>query len=142
MSPLATIDAVVEVTPWDDLQYWPDAEIDWYFVDDRTPFRFRVAGQIIIDGMFIGLHGPVQSGPERYSNLLCSITIRDMADWRTESEGSANFKVAPTVVKRADDYDPAIHGGFPFYRHPEGLRAKGFPRSSRFAGVSVVCSPG
>ncbi|WP_413431898.1 hypothetical protein [Crateriforma spongiae] len=135
---LATIDALIEVTPWDDLQYWPDADSDWYFVDDRTPFQFRVAGELIDDGFFFGLHGPVQFGPDRYVNQICSITLRDTADWHAESKCSANFKVAPTIAKRVPEYDPSMHGDLPFYGHPEGISAAGFPRTSRLGGVSVV----
>jgi hypothetical protein len=141
MVALATIDALVEVRPWDDLQYWPDADTDWYFVNDRTPFRFRVVGQLVIDGIFFGLHGPVQSGPDRYANLICSITLRDTADWYAVSECSANFKVAPTIANRVPEYDPSMHSDLPFYRHPEGISATGFPRISRLGGVSVVSCP-
>jgi len=54
----------------------------WEFVDDRTPFRFRVAGELVDDGFFFGLYGPVESGPSRYQNSICNIMLRfDNSDW-------------------------------------------------------------
>lgn len=65
MASPATKGALIEVTPWDDLQYWPSRDSGWTFVADRMPFRFRVSGELIDDGFFFGLHGPVESGPSR-----------------------------------------------------------------------------
>lgn len=76
MPPLATIGVLIEVTPWDDLQYWRDADTAWEFVADSTPFRFRVAGELLDNGFFFGLYGPVESAPDRYQNLICNIMLR------------------------------------------------------------------
>ena len=134
--PLATIGTLIEVTPWDELQHWPAAGTIWEFVDDRTPFRFRVAGELIDSGTFFGLFGPIESGPDRYLGLICSIMLRyDDADWHRTIECSASFKVGPTVAKRVAGYDPAAHCDVPFYLHPEGTIVDGFPRTSRFGGI-------
>ena len=139
MPSLATIGTLIEVTPWDELQHWPDASTDWHFLDDRTPFRFRVAGELIKDGFFFGLHGPVVSGPDRYAQLICNIMLRhDDSDWCNATECGASFKVGPTIAKPVPDYDHAMHSDVPFYLHPEGTFVDGFPRASRFGGVCVV----
>ena len=139
MATLATIGTLIEVTPWDELQHWPDANTVWEFVDDRTPFRFRVAGKLIDNGFFFGLYGPVESGPERYEDLICNIILRhDDSDWQNTSECGASFVVAPAIAKRVSDYDPAEHDGIPFYLHPEGTFVDGYPRTSRFGGIRVI----
>ena len=139
MPALATIGTLIEVTPWDELQHWPDPHTVWEFVDDRTPFRFRVAGELIADGIFFGLHGPVDSGPDRYLGLVCSIMLRyDDADWHRTIECSASFRVRPTIAKRVPGYDPATHCDVPFYLHPEGTSVDGFPRTSRFGGIRLI----
>jgi len=64
----------------------------WEFVDDRTPFRFRVASELVDDGFFFGLYGPVESGPSRYRNLICNIMLRfDNSDWHHPFESGASF---------------------------------------------------
>lgn len=139
MQALATIGTLIEVTPWDELQHWPDADTIWDFVDDRTPFRFRVAGELIDDGFFFGLYGPVESGPERYANLTCNIILRyDNSDWYNTDECGASFKVGPSIARRVPDYDSASHSDVPFYIHPEGTFVDGFPRTSRFGGIRVI----
>src|SRR5436305_653543 len=93
---LATVGALVRVTPWDDLQCraGPDAACE--LVADRTPFVIRVEGWLEDGHIRYGLHGPVVDGPERYRGLVCSILTRaDGSDWRVESSSSANFKVGP-----------------------------------------------
>ena len=139
MSTLATIGALIEVSPWDDLQHWPDSSTDWQFLKDRTPFCFRVAGELINDGFFFGLYGPVESGLGIYRSLVCSIMLRiDNPDWHNSAKCSAGFKVGPNVAKRKQDYASAENYDFPFYLHPEGTHLEGFPRISRFGGVRVV----
>ena len=69
MPALATTGTLIEVTPWDDLQHWPNANTNWEFVADSTPFRFRVAGELVDRGFFFGLYGPVEFGPDRYLDL-------------------------------------------------------------------------
>ena len=133
MERLATVGALVRVTPWDDLQYWADPESVWEFVADRAPFVFRVAGWLEDGHLSYGLHGPVIDGPQRYRGLVCSIITReDESDWRVASSGSAGFKVGPNVVVRDHRYD---------FRHSEGTTLEGYPRMSRFGMVEVVTSP-
>ncbi|MDB2526512.1 hypothetical protein N9X53_07490 [Mariniblastus sp.] len=138
MTSLATIGTLIEVTPWDELQHWSDAGTAWQFIDDRSPFRFRVAGKLFDDGFFFGLHGPVESGPNRYLELICNILLRlDNSDWNTSIECGAAIKVGPTIARRASEYVPASHNDVPFYLHPEGTVVDGFPRVSRHGGIRV-----
>lgn len=130
MAALATIGALVRVTPWDELQYWPRPGSAWEFVDDRRPFLFRVEGWLEDGHIRYGLHGPVVDGPERYRNLRCSIITRLCgSDWRVESSSQAGFKVGPSIVVRDHQYD---------FRHPEGTTLEGYPQMSRFGLVEVV----
>ena len=139
MPPLATIGSLIEVTPWDDLQYWPDANTISIFIDDRTPFYFRVAGELIDDGCFFGLHGRVESGPVRCLDLVCNIMVRhDDSDWHKTSECGASFKVAPSIAQRVGGYRSADHSDVPFFLHPEGTFVEGYPRTSRFGGIQVA----
>ena len=132
MAALATVGTLVRVTPWDDLQYWPNPESVWEFVGDPTPFVFRVEGWLEDGHIRYGLHGLVVDGPDRYCGLMCSIITReDGSDWRVDTSGSAGFKVGSGVVVRDLMYD---------FRHPEGTTLEGHPRISRFAGVEVVAS--
>jgi hypothetical protein len=131
MAALATVGALVRVIPLDDLQYWAGPESAWEFVDDRTPFVFRVEGWLEDGHIRYGLHGPVVDGPERYRGLRCSIITRiDGRDWRVEpSSEQAGFKVGPGIVVRDHQHD---------FRHPEGTTLEGYPRVSRFGMVEVV----
>ena len=101
MAALATVGALVRVTPLDDLQYWAGPESAWEFVDDSTPFVFRVEGWLEDGHISYGLHGPVVYGPPRYRGLWCSISTRvDGSDWRVESSSfQAWFKVGPTTQR-------------------------------------------
>jgi hypothetical protein len=130
MAALGTVGVLVRVTPWDDLQYWASPDSEWVFVDDRTPFVFRVAGWLEDGHIYYGLHGPVVDGPQRYRDLLCSIIVReDGSDWRVETRSSAGFKVGPSIVLRNHEHD---------FRHPEGTVLEGYPRMSRFGEVMVL----
>jgi hypothetical protein len=130
MAALASVGALVRVSPWDDLQYWARPDSAWEFIDDRTPFVFRVEGWLEDGHISYGLHGPVVEGPERYRGLLCSIITRaDGSDWRVESSSQAAFRVGPSIVVRNHEYD---------FRHPEGTTLEGYPRMSRFGMVEVV----
>jgi hypothetical protein len=80
MTPLATAGALVRVTPLDDLQYWAGPESPWEFVNDPTPFVFRVAGWLEDGHIRYGLHGPVVDGPQRYRGLWCSIISEEDGD--------------------------------------------------------------
>ena len=130
MAALGTVGILVCVTPWDDLQYWPSPESEWEFVDDRTPFVFRIEGWLEDGHISYGLYGPVVDGPQRYRGLMCSIIVRvDGSDWRVESCSSAAFKVGPNLVVRNHEHD---------VRHPEGTMLEGYPRMSRFGEVLVL----
>jgi hypothetical protein len=139
MIPLATIGALIEVTPRDDVQYFPDLQSDWTFIEDRSPFFFRVSGELKDQGSLFGLHGPVESGPERYLGLICNILIRyDDSDWRHQCKGGASFKLGPTITERVAEYDPALHDDIPFYIHPEGTVVHGHPQFLRYGGIQTV----
>jgi len=100
------------------------------YINDPTPFEFRVEGRLEDGQLFYGLYGPVISGPERYHNLICSIIVReDGSDWRRSSASSAYFKVGPTKAWRCHAHD---------FRHPEGTRVLGFPEICRFGGIYIV----
>ena len=130
MTALATVGVLVRVTPLDDLQYWAGPESPWEFVNDPTPFVFRVEGWLEDGHISYGLHGPVVDGPQRYRGLCCSIITRvDGSDWRVESSSQAAFKVGPSIVVRDHRHD---------FRHPEGTTLDGYPRMSRFGMVEVV----
>jgi len=105
-------------------------ESAWQFVDERTPFVFRVEGWLEDGHICYGLHGPVVDGPQRYRGLWCSIITRvDGSDWRVESCSQAGFRVGPNLVARNHQYD---------FRHPEGTILKGYPWMSRFGSVEVI----
>ena len=130
MAALATVGALVRVTPSDDLQYWPQPGSEWEFVDDPRPFLFRIEGWLEDGHIRYGLHGPVVDGPDRYRGLWCSIITRlDGSDWRVESSSQAGFKVGPSIVVRDHQHD---------FRNPEGTTLEGYPRVSRFGLVEVV----
>jgi hypothetical protein len=131
MTFIASIGAIVRVTPWDELQVIQSEET-WEFVDDRTPFDFRVEGRLEDGQIFYGLFGPVVSGPDRYRNLICNIMVRgDGSDWRCETVCQALFKVGPSKAVRCHYED---------FRHPDGTSVAGFPRISRFGEIRVVSS--
>ena len=130
MTPIATVGALVRVSPADDIQYWASPESPWEFVTDPTPFVFRVEGWLEDGHIRYGIYGPVVDGPERYLGLLCSIVTRwDGSDWRIESSSAAGFKVGPSIVTRDHRYD---------FRHPDGTTLEGYPCMSRFGEVEVV----
>lgn len=142
MPPLATIGTLIEVSPRDELQHWPDSDAACSFIDDPSPFRFRVAGELTNEGHFFGLYGPVESGPARYSNLICNIFLRiDDSDWHREHKCGASFKVGPSIAERVASYNPAEHSEAPFHLHPEGTFVRGYPQTSRFGGIQVVDEP-
>lgn len=139
MNALATIGGLIEVTPCDEIQYWRDAESNWILIDDPSPFCFRVSGELIDDGVFFGLFGPVESGPNRYQNLICNVFLRiDDSDWRNTTKCGAGFKVAPSIAKRDPNYNPAENSEMPFFFHPEGTSVDGYPQISRYAGIRAI----
>ena len=129
MTVIADIGATLKLTPWDELQVFQNDQ-PWVFVDDRTPFYFRVEDHLNDGQLFYGLYGPVIAGPERYQGLICNIFVReDETDWRIQSESGVSFKVGPSKAKRDHRED---------FRHPDGTILDGYPRISRFGGVEVV----
>lgn len=126
---IADIGAILKMSPCDDVQLIV-SEGDWSFIEDRTPFLFKVEGHLYDGQIFYGLFGPVLSGPDRYSGLICNIIVRvDETDWRVESSSQVNFFVGPSTVSRDHGYD---------FRHPEGIRNEGYPWFVRFADVEVI----
>ena len=82
-------EALVRVTPLDDLQYWAGPESVWEFVDDRTPFVFRVEGWLEDGHIPTAFTDLSLMGPSVYRGLWCSIITRvDGSDSRVESSSS------------------------------------------------------
>ena len=92
MKTLASIGVRIRVTPWDDI-YVRTTEEPGNYINDPTPFEFRVEGRLEDGQIFYGLYGPVVSGPERYHNLICSVFVReDGSDWRISSKWGMPMK--------------------------------------------------
>jgi hypothetical protein len=129
MSAIADIGAVIEVSPAD--WVWvQNSALQHDYIEDRTKFRFRVQGRLEDGQIFYGLFGRVMSGPERYQDLICNITVRlDASDWRVEEQSQANFKVGTNVAYRDHAFD---------FRHPEGTKIDGYPVFGRFAWIEVM----
>lgn len=129
MPALADIGTVIEVLPWDEIWYKTSDEPCEY-LDDHTPFRFRVEGRLEDGQIFFGLFGPITAGPNRYHGLICNIMVRgDGSDWRMSQKCQANFRVGPTKAKRDHRFD---------FRHPEGTSVDGYPVIGRFGSIEVV----
>ena len=130
MKALASIGSRIRVTPWDDLYVRMSEQDGGNYINDPTPFEFRVQGRLEDGQIFYGLYGPVVSGPERYHNLICNLFVRlDGSDWRISSNCQANFKVGPSKATRVHMHD---------FRHPEGTEVSGLPKISRFGEICVV----
>jgi hypothetical protein len=130
MKTLASTGVRIRVTPWDEI-YVRTTEAPGGYIDDPTPFEFRVEGRLEDGQISYGLYGPVVSGPERYHNLICNIIVRaDGSDWRISSKCQASFKVGPSKATRRHCED---------FRHPEGteMSAK-WPLIARFGEIRVV----
>jgi hypothetical protein len=126
--PIATINAVLTVTPHDLIQILR-GKGDYELVDDKTPFRLRVSEVIRESGAIIGVFGPVIDGPSRYSGMIATVLTRvDGADFETDMHTQANFKVGPTSAHRVADYP---------HSHPEGTVIDGYPQIIRFGGVDA-----
>jgi hypothetical protein len=126
---LADIGAIVKVTPGDDIWYKTSDEPCQY-LEDRTPFKFRVEGRLEDGQIFYGLYGRVTDGPKSYRDLICSIMVRgDGSDWRVSQRCQANFKVGPFKARRDHRFD---------FRHPEGTVIDGYPVIGRFGSIEVV----
>lgn len=138
VSPLATVGQSIKVIPSAELQYWSEEGEPMSFIEDLTPFVFRVEGELMDEGAFFGLYGAIVSGPDRYLGLIANVMVRcDPCDWHTAIACHANFKVGPSIAKKASSY-VADDGGVKFYFHPLGTRVEGFPRISRFAEILVI----
>ena len=130
MRTLASIGVKIRLTPWDDIYVKMSEQDVGTYINDPTPFEFRVEGKLEDGQIFYGLYGPVVSGSERYRDLICSIFVReDGSDWRICSRSSAYFKVGPTKATRCHMHD---------FRHSEGTVVSGLPLISRFGEISVV----
>ncbi|GAB4154173.1 MAG: hypothetical protein Tsb009_30720 [Planctomycetaceae bacterium] len=129
MTPIATIGAIIRVSPATDINVsMPD--VPPIFLEDRTPFEFRVEDRLYDGQLFYGLYGPVVSGPEQYRDLICSITVRmDATDWRKTSCCHANFKVGKSKVERNHRYGLG---------HPDGTVTGSYPEYCTFAEIRVV----
>jgi len=126
--PLATINAILTVTPHDQLQIL-SGKGDYEIVDDRTPFRMRVSEVMREGDVIIGVFGPVTDGPSRYTGMTATLLTRlDGSRWETDMHTQANFKVGPTQARRVPDYP---------HSHPDGTVVDGYPQILRFGGVDA-----
>src|SRR5678816_3842372 len=111
MPAIGLVGSLVTVTPSDEIQiiYSPG---NHEFIDDRSPFTLKVDGTYMQNGVIIGVHGNVISGPNRYLGRVATLLVRtDGADWSRDNRSAANFKVS-SVPARLHDREP--------YYHPEG----------------------
>lgn len=138
---LATLGVTIKVSPFDDIQF-QFSDNEHGFIDDWSPFCFRVAGELLDDGYFFGLFGPIVSGHERYHGLICSITLRVLpCEWHSVSECSANFKVGPARILRNDNFEFSEPSDLPHWCfHPDATKVQGYPKFSRMADI-VVAEP-
>jgi hypothetical protein len=128
MKTLATIGAVVSVTPEDEI--WISKPDKTEYIDDKTPFTVVIEGRLEDGHIFYGMYGRVKEGPERYRELVCSLMTRlDADDWRVKTESQANFKIGLSPAIRNHQFD---------FRHPEGTKIEGYPVIGRFGRVKVV----
>jgi len=133
--PIATIGAILRITPMDGLQVDLEPDSEGVFINDYSPFEFQVEGRLEDGQIFYGLFGPVVSGPRIYNRLdlrglTCNIILRDDgADWRIENEGTARFIIGPSTVERDHRYD---------FRHPFGTRMNCTPVVSSLGTIEVI----
>jgi hypothetical protein len=126
--PIATINAVLTVTPHDQIQIVRGKD-DWELVDDKTPFRMRVSEVMQEHGVIIGVFGPVIDGPSRYAGMIATILTRlDGSRFETDMHTQANFKVGQTPARRVADYP---------HSHPDGTVIDSYPHILRFGGVDA-----
>ena len=126
--PIATINAVLTVTPQDLLQI-VRGKGDHEFIDDRTPFTMRVSDIMRESGVIIGVFGPVIDGPSRYTGMIVTLLTRlDGSRWESDMHTQANFKVGQTPARRVTDYP---------HSHPEGTVIDDYPQIIRFGGVDA-----
>ena len=126
--PIATINAVLTVTPHDDIEILR-GKTEYEFVDDRTPFTMRVTDIMRESGVIIGVFGPVIDGPSRYRGMIATLLTRlDDSRWEADMHTQANFKVGHTAARRVADY--------PHYS-PYGTVIDSYPYIIRFGGVDA-----
>jgi hypothetical protein len=126
--PIATLNAVLTVTPQDLIQIL-HGESDYELVDDKTPFKMRVSEIMREHGDVIGVFGPVIAGPSRYAGMTATVVTRlDGSRWESDRHTQANFKVGPSPARRTTDHP---------HTHPEGTAIDGYPQIIRFGTVDA-----
>lgn len=126
--PIASIGAIVRVTPGDELQI-VRGKGDHEFVEDRSPFRVRVSDILREDGALIGVSGPVIDGHSRYHGLVATLLTRmDDSHWETDTRSGVNFKVGRSVAHRVS--------GLP-HSHPDGTQIDEYPHIVRYGSIDV-----
>ena len=124
--PIASIGSVVRVTPGDRLQI-VRGKGDHEFVEDRTPFRVKVADIIREDGALIGVSGTVIDGHPRYHGLIATLLIRlDDSHWELETHSAANFKLGSTVARRVSGVALS---------QPDGTVIDSYPHIVRYGSI-------
>src|SRR4051812_30778954 len=124
--PIATINAILTVTPQDLLQILRDPG-DWELVDDRTPFTIRVSEIMRESGVIIGVFGPVIDGCDRYQAMIATLLTRlDGSRWETDMRTQANFKVGQSPARRVANHS---------HWHPEGTVIDSYPQIIGFGRV-------
>jgi hypothetical protein len=125
---IATINTVLTVKPQDLIQILRGKD-NHEFVDDKTPFKMRVAEIMRERGTVIGVVGPVIDGPSRYSGMIATLLTRlEHSKWEIDMHTQANFKVGPTSGRRILDYP---------HFHPDGTAVDGYPQIIRFGSVDA-----
>ena len=118
MPAIATIGAVVTITPGADIQIVlrPDQS---KFIDDRSPFSIRVDGILEDDGTIIAIYGDIISGHARYREQIATLFVRvDNADWRIDNRSGSSFKIGQNIANRNAKHH---------FLHPEGSNIDGLP---------------
>jgi hypothetical protein len=126
--PIATIDAVLTVTPQDEIQI-VYAEHEYEIIDDRTPFKIRVSDVMHENGTIIAVAGPVIDGPDRYRGMIATLLTRLWGShWETDVRTQANFKVGHHRARRVSKFP---------HDHPEGAAIDSYPFILRFGQVDA-----
>jgi len=135
---LTTIGAVIAVTPHDQVSH--DLDESQYAVVDPSPFIFVVDGHLVEDDQLYGVYGPIIAGHKRYENLTCNILkrTRPIPDWREKTVAAVNFKIGPTILKKATCLPLAELGNRSFFYHPDGTEVAGFPVFSTYGEAIVL----
>ncbi len=136
---LATIGALIKVSPIDEIQYSYSYE-NFGMISDYSPFHFRVGGKLFDNEFLFGVYGPITAGHQRYSGLICSLIMRvEPCDWNLDTKSSAFFKIGPTRVFRNEEFDFDDHPDLAYwFVHPDATKVKGYPSFSRAGDIEVV----